>query len=227
MEDLNYNIVFSNRRSISIQLSPEKGILLRAPFNTSIKSIEKFVQAKSGWIRKHIDDYSEITRINHSKKYIDGEMHLFMGKEKILRITEAVKPFVSQYDNIIEVGLKGKDNNEKVKSFLDRWYRQKAFEVFSEKLQEILSKYSDHDFTPSKFSVRQLKSRWGSCTSKGNITISSELIKLDEIFSEYVIIHELCHLKQHNHGKEYYRLLGELVPEYKLIRKELRKYITK
>jgi predicted metal-dependent hydrolase len=110
---------------------------------------------------------------------------------------------------------------------IGKWYRQEALEFLSRKLNEVLVKYRDLNFIPSTLVVRPLKSRWGSCSSKGKITINSELVKLDEFFSEYVLIHELCHLKYHNHGKDYYRLLGELVPDYKSIRKELRKYITK
>ncbi|HPF02398.1 MAG TPA: M48 family metallopeptidase, partial [Bacteroidales bacterium] len=68
--------------------------------------------------------------------------------------------------------------------------------------------------------------RWGSCTSRGKITISSELIKLDPAYTDYVIIHELCHLKHHNHGKDFYRLLEELVPDYKALRKELKTHLT-
>ena len=67
--------------------------------------------------------------------------------------------------------------------------------------------------------------RWGSCSRKGLITLSTELIKLPDIYIEYVIIHELCHLKHHNHGKEYYNLLSELFPDWKKVRKDLREYI--
>jgi hypothetical protein len=70
-----------------------------------------------------------------------------------------------------------------------------------------------------------MKSRWGSCSKKGIITLSTELIKLPDIYIEYVIIHELCHLKHHNHGKEYYNLLSELFPAWKNVRKDLRGYI--
>jgi predicted metal-dependent hydrolase len=70
-----------------------------------------------------------------------------------------------------------------------------------------------------------MRSRWGSCSKQGKITLSTELIKLPDIFLEYVIIHELCHLKHHNHGKEYYKLLSELFPDWKIVRKGLRDYI--
>lgn len=227
MEELKYNVIFSKRRSISIILSPDKGITVRAPYRTSLKTIDSFVRHKSGWINKHLSNYQGLTRMNHNKRYTDGELHMFLGKEKILKITESARPCVSQDDDIIEVSLSEPENREKIRALLERWYILEALEILSRKLHEIMTRYSDYNFSPSGLVVRPLRSRWGSCTSKGKITLNSGLVKLDNIFSDYVIIHELCHLRYHNHGEEYYRLLGELVPDYKSIRKELRKYITK
>jgi predicted metal-dependent hydrolase len=69
-----------------------------------------------------------------------------------------------------------------------------------------------------------MKRRWGSCSNKGIITLSTELIKLPDLYLEYVIIHELCHLKHHNHGSGYYKLLSELFPDWKAARKDMRTY---
>jgi predicted metal-dependent hydrolase len=227
MEELKYTVILSRRRSISIILSPDKGITIRAPYRTSLRTIDSFVKQKSGWIKKHLDKYQNLTRINFEKKYADGEPHMFMGKEKILKITESASYEVNLNNGNIEVRLPEKDDREKIRFLLEKWYRQKAAEIFVQKLEEIRYRFSQYNFVPSGFVVRPLKSRWGSCSSKGKITINSGLVKLDGIFADYVIIHELCHLKHHNHSKEYYRLLTELVPDYKTIRRELRKYITK
>jgi predicted metal-dependent hydrolase len=227
MDKINYKVIFSRRRSISIIVSPEKGVVVRAPERTSIKSIEKYLEEKAGWIRKHLENHSELIRINHEKKYTDGEVHLFMGKENYLRISESAKPFVRQYDSIIEIGVSKINDTVRIKGLLEKWYRQKAGDTFKIKLEEISDKYRHHRFSPAGFTVRTLKSRWGSCTARGNITLNAYLIKLDPVYTDYVIIHELCHLKYHNHGRDYYRLLEELVPEYKIIRKELRKFMTR
>ena len=219
---IDYKLIYSRRRSIGIVISPDKGVEVRAPYGVSIRTVEKFVCEKEEWIRKHTERYSEIIRLNAGKKYIDGEKYLFLGWELTLRIKNALFPSINQIDNILEVTTDGKEG--KIKMLIDRWYMKKAEELLSVKMQEILIRFKDQGFPPTQLTVRTLKSRWGSCTSKGRITISSELVKLDEHFIEYVIIHELCHLKYHNHGKDYYRLLETLVPDYKTIRKALRKY---
>ena len=227
MEEIKYNVVYSRRRSISIIVSPEKTVTVRAPLRASVKTIEKFVQSKTSWIRKHLNSKPGIRLTDAEKKYTDGESILFMGREYFLRKTETTIPYIRLCDNEIVAGLDNIDDRRKTKTLLAWWYNQKAREIFVVMLEEILKRYIDYNFSPSGLVIRPLKSRWGSCMLKGRITLNSELIKLDRVLIEYVIIHELCHLKYHNHGKDYYRLLAELVPEYKSIRKELRKYITK
>jgi predicted metal-dependent hydrolase len=223
--EIKYDIVYSRRRSVSIIVTPGRDVIVRAPYRASEKTIDSFVREKAAWIRKTIDKYSDVTLLNHNKTYTDGEIHLFLGQEYRLKLIKSTYKYVNQYDNTFEVGYTG--NVEGVKPVLDRWYRQKAEEYISAKFKEILDNYRDYNFKPLKLVIRPLRSRWGSCTSQGKITISSELIKIDERFIEYVITHELCHLKYHNHGKDYYNLLKTLVPDYKTIRRELKSFITK
>ncbi len=219
---IDYKLIFSRRRSIGIIIRPNKEVEVRAPYGVSLRAVEKYISKKKDWIKKNIERHSEIIQLNAGKKYINGEKYLFLGRELTLRIKNALFPSVNQIDTILEVTTDGKKGI--VKMLIGRWYIKKAEEIFSARLKEILIKYKEHDFSPSQLVVRSLRSRWGSCTSKGKITINTELVKLDERFIEYVIIHELCHLKYHNHGKDFYRLLEKLSPDYKTIRKEMRKY---
>jgi predicted metal-dependent hydrolase len=225
MSEIKYSVIFSRRRSMSIIISPEKGVTVRAPYRTSMNAIEKYVREKSSWIEKHTEKFSDLKRIN-KLYYSNGETHLLLGREITLKITESVRPFVRLYDNFLEVGINKTEDARGIKIFLERWYREKAHDVFSARLGQILNRHREYSFNPSGFSIRTLKSRWGSCNSKGRITLNTQLVKLNEPFIDYVIIHELCHLKHHNHGKEFYKLLEEIVPDYKSVRKELKKYIS-
>jgi len=226
MEEIKYKVVFSRRRTISIIVSPAKTVTVRAPLRASLKTINKFVLAHSGWIMKHLNRSPGISLNGNGKKYADGELNLIMGQEFVLRTIESVNFFVRLNDHVIEVGQKDINDREMTRLLLEKWYIQKAREILSGRMIEILTRYNDFKFSPSGLVIRTLKSRWGSCTSKGKITLNSELVKLDHRLIEYVIIHELCHLKYHNHGIYFYKLLAELVPDYKSIRKELRNYNT-
>jgi len=226
-ENIEYKVIFTRRRSISLIVSPDKGVTVRAPYRTSLRSIERFVRDKEGWIRKHLEKHSELIRINHGKRFTEGETHLYLGTEYYLKILESHEPYVKHYDSFIEVGLNDTGNSLKIRSILMVWYRMRAREYLARRFEYLINSNLRYGFLPSDFVVKPLKSRWGSCTSKGRITISSELIKLDPVFAADVIIHELCHMRHQNHGKEFYKLLGEIVPDYKVIRKELKQYLTR
>jgi len=222
---IDYKIVYSRRRSIGISVGPDSGVTVRAPYRTSIRRIENLVLSKSAWIRKHLENYKTATRINHEKVVSDGERILFRGKEYYITISESKKNSVKLTENSIEIGLRNSEEKERARLLLEKWYKVIAEGIFRRKLEEILIRFKIYSFTPTGFAVKALKRRWGSCSSKGKITISSELVKLDDIYLEYVILHELCHLRHHNHGKEFYKLLSEVFPDWKQRRNELKKYI--
>ena len=224
-QGIEYKIIYSRRRSIGISVGPDSGVTVHAPVRTSIKTIENLVASKSDWIKKHLENYKASVRINNNEVIADGATSLLQGKEHRIKIIESNKYFIKLNGDTIEIGLRNIDEKEIAGPMLEKWYRVIAEGIFRRKFDEILFKYKDYNFKPSEFTIRALKRRWGSCTSKGKITISSELLKLDEVYLEYVILHELCHLKHHNHGKEFYKLLSEVFPNWKLTRSELKKYI--
>lgn len=223
-KSIEYRIIFSRRRSIGISIGPDTGVTVRAPHRTSLKSIEKLVYSKSEWIRKHQINYKSSVRINNTKIQ-NGSKILFRGREYCIEVVKSNKNIIKLQEETIEIGLKDGENSEKAGSILEKWYRNIAEDLFRKKFEEILIQYKTYNFRPSELTVRALKRRWGSCTSKGKITLSSELLKLDDIYLEYVILHELCHLRHHNHGKEFYRLLSQVFPDWKQRRSELKRYI--
>jgi predicted metal-dependent hydrolase len=223
-KSIEYRIVYSRRRSIGISVGPDSGVTVRAPYRTSLKAIEKLVSAKSGWIRKHQLNFKSSVRINHLKIQ-NGSKILFRGKEYSIVIVSSDTNYLKLLEESIEIGLKNIAETEKAGSILEIWYRRYAENLFRKEFDKILIRFQNFNFRPVELTIRSLKRRWGSCTSKGKITLSSELLKLDDIYLEYVILHELCHLKHHNHGKEFYSLLSEVFPDWKQRRSELKRYI--
>ena len=225
LHNIEFRIVYSRRRTLGISVLPDSSVIIRAPYRASLKTISRIVQQKAAWIIKHRDSYrlKENTRLNGS--LTGGEKELFRGKECILNITQSSKPFIRFIENAIEIGLDKIDDKQAIKRLLYKGYKTEASKIFPEMLGLALKTHEDQMFKPTGLVIRSMKSRWGSCSKKGLITLSTELIKLSDKYIEYVIIHELCHLKHHNHGKEYYRLLSELFPDWKQARKDLRGYI--
>jgi predicted metal-dependent hydrolase len=224
--DFQYRIIFSRRRTLSIIISPDYGVVVKAPYLTPVGSIKRFVNEKSGWIIKTLNGFNSLKKLDKVKGYSEGDSLLLFGKEYKLKLFKSDKYSVrTADDNTIEAGY-SKDNNPLIiRAMLEGWFKFIAQDRIKLKFQETLVKYSKHGFNPIDFVVRTMKKRWGSCSSKGKIAISYDLIRLDEVYTEYVIIHELCHLKHHDHSASFYRLLSEVYPDWKKVRKELQKYI--
>jgi predicted metal-dependent hydrolase len=225
-DDFQYRIIFSRRRTISIIISPDYGVVVKAPYRTPVASVKRFLNEKSGWIIKTLNGFNSLRRIDNNKGYSDGDSLILYGKEYKLKLYQSDKYAVRiGENNTIEAGYFNDNNPLIIKAMLEGWFKYIAQNKLTAKFSEILLKYKEYGFSPSAFVVRTMKKRWGSCSSKGKIAISYDLIRLDERYAEYVIIHELCHLKHHNHGSNYYKLLSEVYPNWKKVRKELQKYI--
>lgn len=224
-DGIEFRIVYSKRRTLGISILPDSSVVVRAPYRASLKTITRIVREKAAWIIKHRDSYrhKEIRRLNSS--FETGEKQLFRGEECLLYVLQSKKSFVFINENTIEVGVNNTEDKDAIKRLLYKGYKTEAAKIFPEMMGTILKIHEKQNFKPTGLLIRSMKSRWGSCSRKGMITLSTELIKLPDVFIEYVIIHELCHLNHHNHGKDYYKLLSELIPDWKKVRKDLREYI--
>ena len=109
-----------------------------------------------------------------------------------------------------------------LETLLNNWYRAQAKIVFNELLPPIIEKFKKYDVSPAKISIRDMRSRWGSCSRRGNISLNMQLIKLNENCIRQVMIHEMCHLVYFNHQAGFYALMEEMMPDWKLWKKELR-----
>lgn len=223
--DIDLRIVYSGRRTLGISVLPDSSVVVRAPYRASLKTISRIINEKAGWIIKHRETYRQknVTRLNAA--FVSGEVHLFRGSESILNITGSAKSFIRFNEGRIDIGIENPGDSLAVRRLIYKGYKTEALKVFPEFLGTVLKTYENQKFKPTGLVIRSMRSRWGSCSTKGKITLSTELIKLPDIYIEYVIIHELCHLRHHNHGKEYYELLTDLFPDWKKVRKGLRDYI--
>jgi predicted metal-dependent hydrolase len=97
--------------------------------------------------------------------------------------------------------------------------KKEAFELVENKIDYFRSVYN---LCPARISIRNQKSRWGSCSRKGNLNFNYRLVHLPEKYQDYVVVHELCHLKEFNHSRKFWDLVGQAIPDYRKIRKEIR-----
>ena len=225
IEDIEFKVIYSRRSTIGISVLPDSSVIVRVPYLTTLKTINRIVKEKYFWVIKHRDNYRELDNSSRNKSYTSGETYLFRGKESLLKIEKSAKPYVIFFDSTIELGTEKTDDPETVRRLLYKGYKNEAITHFPVLMRKVLNEHENEKFKPEGLIIRTMKRRWGSCSNKGIVTLSTELIKLSDQYIEYVITHELCHLKHHNHGPNFYKLLTEIYPEWRMVRKELRKYV--
>jgi predicted metal-dependent hydrolase len=222
--DIEFSVVYTRRRTLGISVHTDSSVIVRVPYRTSMKTIERLIHDKYGWVVKHRDNYRKASHSSLKRLYADGEKHLFRGKETNLHIENSAKQYVRFEEENIMIGCNADNDPELIKKILYAGYKNEAIRLFPEMLKKVIEEHRDQDFKPAGLVIRTMKRRWGSCSNKGIITLSTELIKLPDIYIEYVMLHELCHLKHHNHGIHFYNQLSEVFPHWKNVRKELRRY---
>lgn len=221
--EITYTIERSRRRTLAIIVRRNGSVAAKVPLRTRDDAVAAFMRSKSAWIHKHAVRL-EALHIEDQKSYTDGETHYYLGRPVILRIIDDRQRNKIEFtgDTII-IECKGQWDPALGEELVNRLYKKLALEHFSQRLASLLERYRSYNFKPTSLKVRTTVSRWGSCSAKGSISLSTNLIKKREELIDYVILHELCHLRHRNHGPNFYKLLGEVCPEYATLRAELRR----
>ena len=214
-------------KRLSIKIKANGEISVTIPFLSSFKIAENFVSSKSDWIKKTvhklreekpdtvvINDQSSFQTFSHTLRIIryEGEKpRRRFGKEYI----EVYIPFSSETESPA--------NQEFIKNTLLETYRLEA-RIFLPERVRLLADI--HGFRYKKVAVKNMKTRWGSCSGKNNINLNIHLMSVPEAFRDYVILHELVHTIEKNHGKMFWKKLEAVCPDSLNLRKALRKYST-
>lgn len=225
---LNYEIVYSKkRRKAAIVVRPDLSVEFRAPHGLSREAIREIVQKKAGWVWKKLDWFEANRLPSPEKRYTDGEKYLYLGREyplKVLPVDGIKKSFASFSESELTV-LIPKVAQEELKPAL---VKKAIWNFYSDcaglEVDRFLKAYSEKlKIDPPAFKVKHQKRRWGSCSADNVLRINFQLMMAPPEQLEYVVVHELCHVKEKNHSARFWKLVGELMPEYEVHRKSLKK----
>jgi len=206
-----FQLIFSDRKSLGITITPNMEVMVKAQRNVSIERIKEKVKKKAPWIIKQQGFFLSFLPRTPEKKYVSGETHLYMGRQYRLKITEAKSNSVHFSGRFFEVQTKKKSST---KSLLRQWYRERAKMKFAEIAEPWIKRFEKYDVKPESIYLQEMPTRWGSCTPKGKIILNPELIKAPKPCIEYVIVHELCHLVHSNHTNSFIQLQEKMMPDW-------------
>ena len=219
--DITFSLSFSDRKTLAIHVYPNKSVVVEAPANTSFDKIESKVVKRAKWIRTQQSMFDRLPPALPSRKYVTGETFRYLGRQYRLKIEKDLVNKVVLQKGRIYVYVTN-TSIERVKELVDDWYKERAEAVFQERLKLCLNEIAKTKITYyDKIHLRVMKLRWGSCTRDGKIILNPELIAASKDCIDYVITHELCHLKEHNHSKKFYDLLSYVMPDWRARKEKL------
>jgi len=225
---IDYEIVYSKRRrKAAIVVRPDLKVEFRAPHGLSREAIRDMVQKKAGWVQEKLDWFEANRLPGQEKRYTDGEKYLYLGREYPLKILPGAgvkKPLASLNGAELIVLIPESVSEELrpvlVKKAIWDFYRDCA----ESDVERLLITYSEKlKIGPPTFKVKHQKRRWGSCSADNVLRINFQLMMAPPEQLEYVVVHELCHVKEKNHSARFWKLVGGLMPGYEVHRKSLKK----
>lgn len=220
---IEFSVSYSERKSLGITVTPDMEVLVKVPVNTSIARVKEKLIKKAPWILKQQSYFLSFHPKTPPKKYVSGETHLYLGRQYRLRISIGKEESVKLIGKFIEVTA---TNKSRAKALLSEWYLNHAQIKLSAIATPLIEKFKKHKVQPSSIVLREMPTRWGSCTPKGKIILNPDLIKAPKGCIEYVIIHELCHLVHLNHSHEFFELQAKELKDWEKWKRKLEELLV-
>ncbi len=206
---------------ISIHVHPDTRIVVAAPEDTDNNAVLNAVKKRSRWIYEQLRDFRSQLEHVTPRRYVSGETHYYLGKQYMLKVIEAPGPLqgVKLLRGKLEVTLRTR-SGDRVRGLLVEWYKARAKETFAKRLDAVLEQTLWVAKKPP-LRILTMQTQWGSCSPHGRITLNPHLVKAPRECIDYVVLHELCHLAEHNHSERFYRLMSQVMPEWEATKERL------
>lgn len=205
--DIQYSIIYSERKTLSVIVERDRSVIVRAPRNTSKEVIAKEIEKRKRLIQKKIEHNQKYPFEKQVKEFVAGESLMYLGKNyKLIVVDESIDGVVFENKFFIS-----KANQNKANQMFKEWYVKSANEIVVSKAKSIANQIG---VKYNSINILDLKYRWGSCTPKDNIHFNWRLIKAPITVIEYIIVHELTHLLESNHTQEFWNRVSAQLPNY-------------
>ncbi|MDU2291221.1 MAG: SprT family zinc-dependent metalloprotease [Clostridium celatum] len=199
-------------KNVTLKVKRDGSIHLTVPEAATDDYIERVIANKQEWIESQLKHFNENYEKPKEKEMVSGESFKYLGKNYRLKVIESKEEFVRLYRGYIEIYVKDKNNTAKKQELLKKWYQEKAKKKFAELVHEYEQIVKEE---VNNIRVITMQTRWGSCNvESGNINLNLELIKKPRYCIEYVILHELAHLKYPNHSKQFWDYMSVHMPNW-------------
>jgi len=220
-EQIPYELSFSERKRLTVHVEPSQKVVVLAPIDATMEVVRARLQRRAGWIAKQRRYFDDFIPPPAPKRFLDGETHRYLGRQYRIKLERGGASDVKLKGRYFRISMPAKPSPKEVEKLLDQWYRKRAKALLSRKLSESLKSSYLRGVQAPSLQIRTMKRRWGSCTQNGDVILNTSLVKAPLDCLEYVVVHELCHLKVHDHSRKYYDLLAKCMPDWEQRKKRL------
>jgi predicted metal-dependent hydrolase len=212
--DLEVEVVKKDIKNIHLGVYPPIGkVRLSAPISSNDEKIRLFIVSKLPWIRKNQRKFKDKERLTHPN-FTSRESHYISGRRYLLEVdvNERNKNQVILGKNKINLNIKEPYTSEKRREIFESWLRKNL----RSRIEPVLQKWENRmGLFCSEWKIKKMKTKWGSCNEEAKrLWFNLELIKVDDTCLEYVIVHELAHLKHKHHNKDFFNTLSKFIPDW-------------
>lgn len=217
----------SDINRLLIKVHPDCHVVVLAPKKADRDAIQVAMRKRSRWIYSQLKQFKSQLEHVTPRNYIGGESHFYLGRQYLLKVIRTknseeklsrIKLLRGKLEIVISEDIE--NSTGLVKTSLEHWYKLRAREVFARRLMAVLGSVA-WVTEPPTVRVFSMQNQWGNCSPKGRLTLNTHLVKAPRECIDYVILHELCHLAEHNHSSRFYRLMGEVMPNWEEIKEKL------
>jgi predicted metal-dependent hydrolase len=197
------------RRTISLQITNQADVIVSAPYFTPKNEINLFIKEKFDWIQKKIDRKKEEQFHSKEKQYVSGEYFYYLGSPYPLEVflQQDIPAGLVFWGNRFYLNTVG--NTAQKRDYFIQWYRKKSQEHFAVRVDYLGSELG---LSPRKIRITTARQRWGSCSEKNDLAFSFRLLMATQAVIDYVIVHELMHIKEKNHSAKFWKLIEAVMP---------------
>ncbi len=213
-ENIDFSFFYVDRKTLEIAVHPNQTVVIKAPLGIDDEEIKTRVARRAGWIIRQRDFFRQFDPRTPARRYVGGETHLYLGRHYRLKIRRGSRDAVRLTRGFFEIEVRADISLEKVKCLLERWYRDRAAGKFRESLDRYWPHFGKFSLAKPNLQIKLMRKRWGSLSENGRLTLNIDLIRAPRECIDYVIVHELSHLRYADHGSEFYRFLDKLMPDW-------------
>ncbi len=211
---IDYHIQHTDRKKLRLTVTPKGQLQVFAPLGADPEHVARLVHEKAAWVFRKLRHVQDFHPLPTPHNYLSGETFLYLGRQYRLKVHADTLSPAKLRGKFLNVTVPDKTDTKAVEASVQRWYRTRANDIFPRYLEQAKAIAMRHGIPEPTLTIRRMSTRWGSCTAQGRITLNLALIQTPIHCIEYVIMHELCHLKHHNHSKAFYSLLTRCMPDW-------------